>query len=268
MFKKKNKNQEQFTPSDLNKLTEKNDKKSEPNVFKKFSANRSAKELTKTQKWRRRLFWIMIALVAILLVMFVISMIISQYGDLVIGVERTARGKGITVSVTEDLKDGVTILNAEKVADVTNITYDWLPLDELNSTNGSHNGKNYLAYTFYVQNNGSETVDYNGSLVIKGVSKSADEAVRVMVYKNDEPNIYAKSKYKSDEPEEDATAFIDDTTIMDTSTENFQPGAMDKYTVVTWIEGNDPECVNDIMGGFIRMQMFFGIADEDGQANP
>ncbi len=28
---------------------------------------------------------------------------------------------------------------------------------------------------------------------------------------------------------------------------------MDKYTVVIWLEGEDPECVNDILGGTIEL---------------
>ncbi|MGN1467234.1 MAG: hypothetical protein ACI4W1_02895 [Ruminococcus sp.] len=265
MFNKKPKTEEQFTPSDLTKLTEKEDKQIHKgeSIFKRFSARRSSKELTKTQRWKRRGFWALIALLIILLIMFIISMIISQYGDLVISIERSARGKGITVSETEDLKDGVTILSAEKVKEVTNITYDWLPLDELDTKNGSYNGKNYLAYTFYLQNNGTEKVDYIGQLEIKGVSKSMDEAVRVMVYKNGEPAIYGKHQYKKEEPETDATAFESDKTVMSTTTKDFQPGDMDKYTIVSWVEGNDPECINDIMGGFIRMNMLFSIADEE-----
>ena len=50
-----------------------------------------------------------------------------------------------------------------------------------------------------------------------------------------------------------------------TETKNFKPGDKDKYTIVAWVEGNDPECVNDIMGGFIRMRMLFSIADEEEQ---
>lgn len=265
MFNKKKKNEEQFTPSDLSKLSEKGDKQARKGegIFKRFSAKRSAEELSKTQKWKRRGFWTLLALVIILFIMFIISMIISQYGDLVISIERSARGKGITVSETDNLGDGVTILSAEDVKEVTNITYDWLPLDELDTTNGSHNGKNYLAYTFYLQNNGTEEVDYIGDLQIKGVSKSMDEAVRVMVYKNGEPVIYGKKQYQKEEPETDATAFESEKSVMITTTEDFQPGDMDKYTIVSWVEGNDPECINDIMGGYIRMNMLFSIADEE-----
>ena len=33
---------------------------------------------------------------------------------------------------------------------------------------------------------------------------------------------------------------------------------VDKYTVVIWLEGNDPECINDIIGGELKMQMNLG----------
>lgn len=265
MFNKKAKKEEQFTPNDLTKLNNKENKEAlkGKGIFQRFSARRSSEELTTVQKWKRRSFWTLVALVIILLIMFIISMLISQYGDLVISIERGARGKGITVSETENLADGVTILSAPKAPEVTNITYEWLPLDELDTKLGSYNGKNYLAYTFYLQNNGTEEVDYKGELQIKGVSKSMDEAVRIMVYKNGEPAIYGKHQYNGTEPETDATAFESDKLVMSTYTESFQPGQMDKYTVVSWVEGNDPECVNDIMGGFIRMNMLFSIADEE-----
>lgn len=265
MFNKKPKTEEQFTPSDLSKLSVKEDKHAVKGqgLLKRFSARRSAKELTRTQRWRRRGFWTMIALVILLFILWIISMIISQYGDLVISIERGARAKGITVSENDDVTDGVTILSAERVAEVTNITYDWLPLDELDTTEGSHNGKNYLAYTFYLQNNGHEEVEIFGELQIKGVSKSMDEAIRVMVYKNGEPAIYGKHQYKGTEPETDATAFVSDTTVMNTITENFKPGDVEKYTIVSWVEGNDPECIDDIMGGYIRMNMLFSIADDE-----
>ena len=35
----------------------------------------------------------------------------------------------------------------------------------------------------------------------------------------------------------------------------FQPKSNDKITVVIWLEGDDPECNNDLLGGEIRMHM-------------
>ena len=34
-----------------------------------------------------------------------------------------------------------------------------------------------------------------------------------------------------------------------------KPGTKDRYTIVIWIEGDDPECKNDLLGGEIKMHM-------------
>ena len=39
--------------------------------------------------------------------------------------------------------------------------------------------------------------------------------------------------------------------------DELQPQEYDKFTVVIWLEGEDPECVNDILGGTIEMMMQF-----------
>ena len=35
------------------------------------------------------------------------------------------------------------------------------------------------------------------------------------------------------------------------------PGGSDRFTVVIWLEGDDPDCVNDILGGELKMHMDF-----------
>ena len=34
-----------------------------------------------------------------------------------------------------------------------------------------------------------------------------------------------------------------------------QAGDLDKITVVVWIEGDDPECTNALLGGHVRLHM-------------
>ena len=36
---------------------------------------------------------------------------------------------------------------------------------------------------------------------------------------------------------------------------NFQPADIDRFTIVVWLEGDDPDCVNAIIGGEIKMHM-------------
>ena len=49
-------------------------------------------------------------------------------------------------------------------------------------------------------------------------------------------------------------------------TEGFKVGDIDKYTIVIWIEGNDPECIDDIRNGHIRMRMLFSVRDDETTA--
>lgn len=42
---------------------------------------------------------------------------------------------------------------------------------------------------------------------------------------------------------------------------------MDKYTVVAWLEGDDPECVDDILGGHIEVSMKFTLLGENSDKN-
>ena len=36
---------------------------------------------------------------------------------------------------------------------------------------------------------------------------------------------------------------------------NLRPGKKDRFTIVIWIEGDDPECNNALLGGEIKMHM-------------
>lgn len=37
--------------------------------------------------------------------------------------------------------------------------------------------------------------------------------------------------------------------------ENFQVDSEDKYTIVIWVEGDDPDCIDELIGGEIKMNM-------------
>ena len=48
---------------------------------------------------------------------------------------------------------------------------------------------------------------------------------------------------------------------MQTTREKFEPKAKDKYTIVIWLEGNDPDCLDNIIGGTIKLGMNFKITE-------
>ncbi len=266
---KKNIENEVFTPEQLEKLENQGDRavqaeRVKESIFDRYNAKRDAKDIAKQVKWKRIAGVALIVAVLVLLLLWIISWLLTTIGDLVISVENGAAQKGIIISESADGSDPTLKLTAENVEEVTNITYDWLPEGLDDEGDGSHNGQNYLAYTFYLTNNGTETLDYDSTLTVTGVAKSADEATRIMVYRNGEPLIYAKHNM-DDSPLEEIVnfEFVDDVTVFNTSVEGIAPGDVDKYTIVTWIEGEDPECIDDIMGGYIKLQWFFNIDGEE-----
>ena len=48
---------------------------------------------------------------------------------------------------------------------------------------------------------------------------------------------------------------------MSTKNNSFKPGAKDKFTVVIWLEGNDPDCLDNIIGGTMKLDMKFKIVE-------
>ena len=142
-----------------------------------------------------------------------------------------------------------------------NITETWLPTD-IDEIDGPHNGENYIAHTFYLKNVGTLDINYQAEIKILSVKKEADEAIRVKVYKNGDSTLYAKKQKGQDIPEPDTTPFYSIDKIMSQEYLNFKVGEVDKYTIVIWLEGNDPECVNNIIGGRVKLEMHFKITEE------
>lgn len=259
--RKKSKIEQPLTPEELSKY---NDKKTADAEIEHFHVKNDSTEIVKYKKRRKILSIILTVCLIILIILFLVSMLITQWGDLIISVDSPAVKRGIILSEDPDFKTASASLTAEQVEDVTNITYEWLPVDLDESDNGPHNGDNYVAYTFYCKNNGQASLDYDAVIDIVGVAKSADEAIRVMVYKNGEPEIYGKGKYDDrNTAETDCTIFVDNETVMTTRTEDFKVDDVDKYTIVIWVEGNDPECIDDIRNGHVRMRMLFSVEEEE-----
>lgn len=152
------------------------------------------------------------------------------------------------------------ILKATRVDFMDNISVKWLPENINELGEGSHNGENYLAYTFYLENKGSEPIGYWYEIFIDDVIKNVDKAIRVMVYRNNERKIYAKPNETTGEAEEGTEKFYSNTEVLLEHRENFEAGEIDKFTIVIYLEGDDPDCVDSLIGG--EMQMHLDITEE------
>ncbi|HIT71008.1 MAG TPA: hypothetical protein IAD08_03735 [Candidatus Scatovivens faecipullorum] len=198
---------------------------------------------------------LLILLIFLILLYFILS-IIYEAGRFTIILDRNLSWeKGIVLYEKLGEKVVSRKLEAERFDEMDNISIDWLPQNIDTEAEGSHNGDNYLAYTFYIENEGKDAVNYWYSMPIDDVILNVDEAIRVMVYLNGEKTVYAKLNGYTEEPEEGTKAFYSDDTVMLESRQDFAPGDIDKFTIVVWIEGDDPDCTNALLGGELKMHM-------------
>ena len=223
---------------------------------------RTAKEVKRHVVLTRVIALLIGLLVAIIAIVYVISYFYDKFGSFTVKVNKYDMARqGLTLSETPEYEHTVSELNAKIVYDMTNISGDDIP-DNIDKVNGSHNGQNYIAYTFYVINSGRDTLSYEGELYIENVTKNVDDAIRVAVYKNGERTLYGKTKSSGAGIESDCDKeFLSSDVVMRTQQQGFSPNDRDKYTVVIWLEGNDPDCVDAIIGGTIKFQMEFKIIE-------
>jgi hypothetical protein len=206
-----------------------------------------------------------LALLAILLFvacLFILAFMQEKMGNFTINLNRLELyRRGIAIDSTGEFNDPTARLQADSVQDATNITLEDLP-DNLDELDGNHNGKNYMAYTYYVRNAGKEDVGYQAVITLDSAAKGAENAVRVAVWKNGERTIYAEPAADGS-AEEGCTSFQDHDTVCTYTEEDFLVGNVDKYTIVMWMEGEDPECVDSIIGGSVEFSMNIDSIQED-----
>ncbi len=253
-----------------------------------FSAvRRTAVEVKHYRRIRRIIPLLIGLLIALLALVYIISLLFSRYGSFTVAAQdfagRNASGFSLSLSDKYDFLHPTSYLNTNAVKQITNIDGQKLPAG-LNDEDGSHNGENYMAYTFYLKNSGTKECTYEYNLTIAKKTRALDECIRVRVYYNptffdsenpDEFNYdnsyvdYAKPALGGGgSPEVDPenrvmTNFFNGNTVMRGQTDHFKPGDIAKVTVVIWIEGNDPDCSDDKLGGEFKLDMTFTILDDD-----
>ena len=156
-------------------------------------------------------------------------------------------------------------LEADSIKFMDNISFKTLPsADELDNDGivGGHNGDNYIAYTFYLENQKDKEITYWYEIDVDEVIKNVDEAIRIRIYHNGKATTYAKKSSLDNEPEHGTVPFKEipdaEETIILENVDGLKPGQRDRITIVVWLEGDDPECTDPLIGGELKMHMIIG----------
>lgn len=131
----------------------------------------------------------------------------------------------------------------------------------------------FFKYTFYLKNEMASSLKYKWLLKCEEYGKDSSllSVIRIMVFDNSNEeehqySVYANASRTSHLGEDGQTnndelistpehgyarQFESNDTLISNVVENFDSGEVKKYTVVIWIEGEDPECVNsEFQNGF------------------
>ena len=205
---------------------------------------------------------VLLGMLLIVVILFIAAFMQEKMGNFTINLDRLELyRRGISIADNGDFDGATARLTAATVKDATNISIEDIP-EDLDEYEGAHNGKNYMAYTYFVRNAGKEDLSYVARITLDSCSKGAENAVRVAVWRNGEKIVYAEPA-KDGKSEKGCTNFLSDTVICEYNESDFLVGNVDKYTIAIWMEGDDPECVDSIIGGSVEMSMHIDTDFED-----
>lgn len=214
-----------------------------------------AEKRIRSKKRERSLRLGVLIILLFLIILYVILRILFLQGAFTISLDQNfAKKSGVIIFERMDEQDTRRVLRAKKLDFMDNIDEAWIPKDIDKMGEGSHNGENYIAYTFYVANRGVDTVNYWYSILIDDVIRDVDRAIRVKVYLNGNPTTYAKAA-SNGQPEPNTKEFYSKDLVLVEPRYNFKPDEIDRITLVIWIHGPDPDCVDALIGGEMKMHM-------------
>lgn len=238
----------------------------------------------------------------VMLALWGMSAVSQMRGYFTINLSDRLFRQGFVLSETEDFANPSTNLFCEPAVDVPCISITDLPGD-IDDHEGQHNGLGYFAYTYFVRNEGEGTVDYRWELQITGESLECSTAAWIMVIEDGQMLLYAEalpdgtiqevpaldddtrgflsvpvmslakdsaSQFVPVKQVEERTyyriqtiPFADEDTVSTGFQSEVDPMEVHKYTVVVWLEGDDPDCTDDRIGGHLGLNMQYTLLDEE-----
>ena len=229
----------------------------------RVALRRTAGEIKRYRIYKKIIPILMLLCATVLLIGYVISALYMRFGAFTVMVNKFDHiNYALTLSEMNDFTTNSSQLNARASQTITNIDGGTIPEWIDNDIGGNHtqDGENFISYTFYCKNAGKVQFSYTYELYIANSSLDIEKAVRVRLYVDGDYTDYAYPRTDGIEgPEPGTTAFQSQTTIVKKRIENFNPGDVTRFTVVIWLEGNDPDCVDKILGGQLKVDMAIEI---------
>lgn len=212
---------------------------------------------------------------SILAVIIFLTFYGTQVGNFVIVVEGEYEAS-VALSATEDYSDSTSRLIVDTSTSLLDADYGMIPTNIEDGIGNKNDdvGRRYFAYSFYLINTGSASVDYEMTIDLKNTSRSLDSAIRIMIIKDGVETVYAKAQEKGDHPGEPELVYADNlgnvvaetvpflydgNVIVRQNYEDLEAHQVHKYTVIMWIDGWDLDEADSMIGGAFNVEMNFTI---------
>lgn len=240
------------------------------------------------------LLWAALAALMLALIGYGYSKMFVDRSDFTIRVSGGLMRKGFQLCDTEDFEDPQVRILADTAWNCNAMSIQDLPRD-LDQAEGAHNGDTYFAYTFWVRNAGEEPLDYEWYMRLNQSTQNVESALWIMIYDEGRQTVYtaytpdgqpehlsgyAEYPFRDSAADPDTQYYLSAAgkpgirpTAYDPTAEShwvtsgiqetFQPLEKHRYTVVMWLEGDDPECTNALLGAETMFDFNFRVVGEE-----
>jgi hypothetical protein len=220
----------------------------------------TVEEINKYNLRKKVLRIIALASATLLLIIYIFALLYKERGSFTVSVNKHEMVTyGLSLCENRDLSRPTSVLNMKIDQSITNIAEEDIP-DNVDMIDGANCGENHLAYTFYLFNASDvDEINYEWQVRMSNIYNGIDEAIRVKLYIDGEPTTYAKTSSDGSGPEVNTKEFYSTDVVAMGRKDNFSSNSVTKFTILIWLEGTDPDCLDWIKGGSMRFEMLFSI---------
>ena len=194
--------------------------------------------------------------VIVMMISYAFVLLYNRTGRFSVMVDNPDTTYAITLCEHPDFRTKSSRLTNDQQVTISNLCGEALPKN-IDQVDGEHNGEHYLAYTFYCKNIGAGKESLVYEMTFNNVTNNIDECIRVRIYVNGVPTDYAKTRSDGGgmEPHLCDKTFAGKYVVCREEIPELGFDEYVRFTVVIWVEGDDPDCNDSVVNGKIKFDM-------------
>ena len=241
------------------------------------------------------------ALLMLLAVLFLFSLVQRMRGHFTVNLSDGMLENGYALYDNIQLENPTMQLFATPTENAPCVSISQIAAD-VNGSDGKYESEDFFAYKFYLRNEGTKPSNFKWELNINSEYKNLSEAAWVILFIDGDMSIYAKEgadgeaealpeisdtrhgylniplmecKPDSDQFQIVATnhhinyyrvvpySFLSEKSVIGGVMTKVQPEEVHEFTVLIYLEGDDPECTDELIGGSLGVEMRFQEENEE-----